>query len=1423
MTTVYVSATRTDLAHYRDAARSAVRTANCVDVAMEDYVAESQDPLTKCLSDVTACDVYVGIFAFRYGHIPPSQTRSITELEYRKAIQLGKPCFIFLLDEEASWPANYVDRGEDGEKLSALRDDLKLKHLIQFFRTPSDLAAGVTAALMNYKNPASRLTASPVAARAVTTARTWQTYYKRLRQRYLGVEMEALTPRPHPDTLRIPLTSVFLEPYARQDAGGDAQRMAGWRTIVPDGNPNELTYLHTSQAHPPVPLFDLLTDPDYSRTVLLGDPGAGKSANSRYVALSLAKAHNEPRLEALDGHVPLLIELRSYVALLNSGRCSDFIGYLDHRAQIDGLGIGRDELTSYLDDGGRAIVLLDGLDEIFDRSAREDVANQIALFAAEYENVRILVTSRNIGYSQHLLAAAGFNHFTLDDLNELQIDEFLQRWYKEVMPEEPGEADVLRRRMLTAIGNSSAIRELAGNPLLLSILAIIGTDKELPKERWRVYEHAADVLVDYWDTNRHLPEAHDDTVFLSIEDKKKLLRRLAFRMQSQQEGLNPNYIERDQLVKLFEDYLVEQYSCDRPAAHRRAYTMIDQFHERNFILRLYGHEIYGFVHRTFLEFFYVQAVIRRFDMADPQWSVERLKELFTEHWADPSWREVLLLLAGKLDVTVSSQLINLLATEVNRPWPVETFTEPPWNLVLAVQCLAELRDPADAADAAETVLRQVILLIEHGLSIADHEVRAKTEAEILASARVLGTRWPGRLHYLDWYRRRGVIVSSVSGSSFATRIAVLLAKPENLIEDFIEDTLGAGEDRPARLTVIAGLSESLSNGSLDEHGRRARCREVLELHARSDQDSAVRLAAIRALIENFPIDEPLAELLSARVNQQTEIHAAVRRTAIKALGRGRPSDEEIRDLLIATARHDEDGIVRAEAIDALAKHWPDREVHALLMEKIRSDRTVKVVHAAAHGIFESSANRRDLCTLLTRRVRGETLDAIKRESTRLLGELFSDFETQEVLLGLLRDEDEDPGTRGAALHGLNAAMDADVEWRTLLVERARNDRDPNLCLAAQHILTTRYPGDPIVGALLAQQIERAAPDAGGNDETVRQAAVLALAAQFHSRGTAGILTRAAISDPAAIVRLAAAEELAERYGADADTRRLLCMKTAREDDPVVRLSVIRILIALEGDAEVLDQLVARLTDDMEPQIVRETAAALVARPSYKPIVVGVLRRRLQRETFEPVRLAAIDVLVSRAADDETLPDLLIEVARAENTEPAVFHAAVSAIVKLRGPVLDLVAILNDRLASGHTQIRVPVVELFGAHFGAEPYIRAQLIKSARNDDDVDVRRAAVGALGGYAAHPEVRALLIELIGAQDWSMRCAALHTLASNFTDDEELRELIRTFARTDPDEEFRRMAVRVLTCLPGADPEQLPDIDNDTAIDTANDTAAA
>jgi len=121
---VYISSTYKDLESYRKCLYSALcKLLDVHVVAMEDYVATDQRPVDRCLEDVAKCDVYVGIFAWRYGYIPPDYNISITELEYRKAEQTNKIKLIFLLNENAIWENGLKD--EPLDQIIKLRNELK--------------------------------------------------------------------------------------------------------------------------------------------------------------------------------------------------------------------------------------------------------------------------------------------------------------------------------------------------------------------------------------------------------------------------------------------------------------------------------------------------------------------------------------------------------------------------------------------------------------------------------------------------------------------------------------------------------------------------------------------------------------------------------------------------------------------------------------------------------------------------------------------------------------------------------------------------------------------------------------------------------------------------------------------------------------------------------------------------------------------------------------------------------------------------------------------------------------------------------------------------------------------------------------------------------------------------------------------------
>jgi hypothetical protein len=167
---IFVSSTFDDLREYRAAAIRVLRQLGHEVVAMEDFVAGGAFPLNRVLDDVKRCDVYVGIFAWRYGFVPkfenvslpapaiagadPMKT-SITHYEYLQAKASGLEILAFLLDENCAWPPHLVDgfasadptAPRDNSAIRALRREFQLERIVATFTSPADVEARVSAAV----------------------------------------------------------------------------------------------------------------------------------------------------------------------------------------------------------------------------------------------------------------------------------------------------------------------------------------------------------------------------------------------------------------------------------------------------------------------------------------------------------------------------------------------------------------------------------------------------------------------------------------------------------------------------------------------------------------------------------------------------------------------------------------------------------------------------------------------------------------------------------------------------------------------------------------------------------------------------------------------------------------------------------------------------------------------------------------------------------------------------------------------------------------------------------------------------------------------------------------------------------------------------------------------------------------------------
>jgi Domain of unknown function (DUF4062) len=157
---IYVSSTYQDLIEHRAAVDRTLRRMGHDVIGMEQYVAEGNKPLDRCLADVRQADLYVVIVGWRYGYQPVDQPPpgglSITALEYGAAKEAGKTILAFLLDPAVPWPTSQVDAmsseakpGEQraGFNIAQFRATLGTNYLAGMFRTPDDLASQVAAAV----------------------------------------------------------------------------------------------------------------------------------------------------------------------------------------------------------------------------------------------------------------------------------------------------------------------------------------------------------------------------------------------------------------------------------------------------------------------------------------------------------------------------------------------------------------------------------------------------------------------------------------------------------------------------------------------------------------------------------------------------------------------------------------------------------------------------------------------------------------------------------------------------------------------------------------------------------------------------------------------------------------------------------------------------------------------------------------------------------------------------------------------------------------------------------------------------------------------------------------------------------------------------------------------------------------------------
>ena len=148
---IFISSTYDDLKDARRKVQDAILSMYQFPIGMEMFSAADEEQWKIIRETIDSTDYYVLILGQRYGSVIDSGEDagiSYTEKEFRYANDNGIPILVFIIDDSVPLlPKDIESDGEKREKLNAFKSVVKTDRMVEWWKTPEDLAQKVTIAL----------------------------------------------------------------------------------------------------------------------------------------------------------------------------------------------------------------------------------------------------------------------------------------------------------------------------------------------------------------------------------------------------------------------------------------------------------------------------------------------------------------------------------------------------------------------------------------------------------------------------------------------------------------------------------------------------------------------------------------------------------------------------------------------------------------------------------------------------------------------------------------------------------------------------------------------------------------------------------------------------------------------------------------------------------------------------------------------------------------------------------------------------------------------------------------------------------------------------------------------------------------------------------------------------------------------------
>jgi hypothetical protein len=382
----------------------------------------------------------------------------------------------------------------------------------------------------------------------------------------------------------------------------------------------------------------------YPKIVVRGEAGAGKTTLVWWLAAHTACGTLKGSLASLNGLVPFVVPMRNLVD-------QEFPSPADlprvTRLPLDEAPSG---WAGRVLDAGRAVLLVDGLDEVT-QDKREGARRWLSELLRMYPKSRCIATVRPLAVERDWLQSEGFRDTRLLPMRDIEIRKFVTVWHaaaclehhahsdQDELAAQNARIDELRNELLRELFRNDALRDLARVPLLCAVICALHRRRRgvLPQTRWELYRAALTMLLGERDSRRSI--AAPEGITLSFEEHQQLLQRVAI------------WLVRNSRSQLSSDQALRQISIaleGMPQVRDQGppQTVFTHLLNRTGLLQELSDDSIQFIHRTFQDYLAAKEFVEN----------DSLDELVL-HADDEAWQDVIKMAVGHCNRPDSRRLI----------------------------------------------------------------------------------------------------------------------------------------------------------------------------------------------------------------------------------------------------------------------------------------------------------------------------------------------------------------------------------------------------------------------------------------------------------------------------------------------------------------------------------------------------------------------------------------------------------------------------------------------------------------------------------------------------------------------------------------------------------------------------------------------